>query len=102
MGFQSRLEHVSKAGLLTTADLATWFGRPYHTVRGWRTNPAHYRPWGPNGREAERLLDLLEHAIKRKRGFPVPINLSPVERRAHVGRMRHELDTRLSKARSAR
>ena len=35
MSFVKRLEKVSKAGLLTTADLATWFGRPYSTVNGW-------------------------------------------------------------------
>ena len=97
--FQQRLEKVSKAGSLTTADLSTWFGRPYATVRGWLQG---YDPWGPNGDAARVALDTLERAVQRRQGFPVPVHLSPVARRDHVRRMRDEHNNRLPKARAAR
>jgi hypothetical protein len=97
--FQSRLKQVSKAGLLTTADLSTWFGRPYATVRGWLQG---YEPWGPNGEEARRALGVLERAVKAHKGFPVPVHLSPIARREHVRRMRHELNVGLPATHPAR
>lgn len=102
MTFATRLKKVSRAGLLTTADLSTWFGRPYATVRGWVQGrepgvPPH-EPWGPNGEEARRLLAALESAILHRRGFPVPIHLGPVQRKQHVQKARHEHNKRLSKA----
>jgi hypothetical protein len=100
--FRRRLESAAQSGKMTTADLSVWFARPYATVRGWLTNPHHYVPWGPDGDEAQRLLTILERAIKRKDGFPVPLNLAPLGRRLHVTRMRHELDGRLSPTRAAR
>lgn len=102
LSFRSRLEHAARSGKMTTADLSVWFARPYATVRGWLTNPHHYVPWGPDGEEAERILSVLEQAIKSKQGFPVPLNLSPLGRRLHVTRMRHELDGSLPATRAAR
>src|SRR5712691_895829 len=90
--FRSRLEHVAQSGKMTTADLSAWFARPYATVRGWLINPHHYVPWGPDGEEAQRLLEVLEKAIRHRRGFPVPLSLSPLGRRMHVTRIRHELN----------
>jgi hypothetical protein len=98
MTFARRLEKVSKDGLLTTADLSTWFGRPYATVRGWLQG---YEPWGPNGEEARRALTVLERAVEHENGFPVPIHLSPIARREHVRRQRQH-HGRVPAARAAR
>ena len=100
--FRTRLDRAARAGKMTTADLSAWFARPYPTVRGWRLNPHHYVPWGPDGEEAQRLLKVLETAIERKLRFPVPFHLSPLNRRRYVLRMRHELDGELPAARATR
>lgn len=97
--FKQRLERVSKAAAMTTADLSTWFGRPYATVRGWLQG---YEPWGPNGEEARRALSVLERAVEQRQGFPVPIHLSPTARREHVRRQRQHHHGRVSAARAAR
>jgi hypothetical protein len=99
MSFLDRLEKVRKAGLLTTADLSTWFGRPYPTVQGWLQG---YDPWGPNGDAAREALNVLEWAIKNRAGFPVPVHLSPIERRKYVRRQRQRHDGRISAAHPAR
>lgn len=96
---QTRLKRAMLAGSLTVADLSTWFARPYATVRGWLQG---YEPWGPHGEESRRLLALLEQAIKRRRGFPVPVQMSPIERRNHVRQVRHDLDGGFFKARAAK
>ena len=95
IAFKTRLERAKKQGRLTTADLSTWFGRPYHTVRGWLEG---HEPWGPNGEESIRLMAILERAIKKHKGFPVPVHLSPQQRRAYVEARRHDLDGGLSRA----
>ena len=97
--FQKRLERVKRDGSLTTADLSVWFDRPYATVRGWLQG---YDPWGPHGEESARLLGVLENAIKKRRGFPVPVRLSPIARREHVQQVRHALNGGLPQARLAR
>lgn len=97
--FQQRLERAKKSGSLTTADLSIWFARPYATVRGWIENG--YEPWSVHEGEISRLLDVLETAIRKKRGFPLPSKLSPFERREHVTRMRHELNGGLSQTRAS-
>jgi hypothetical protein len=94
--FKTRLERVKKQGSLTTADLSILLGRPYHTVRGWLQG---YEPWGPHGEESRRLLSKVESTIKKRRGLPVPVRLSPIERRDHVTQVRHDIDGRLSQAR---
>ena len=98
IAFHARLEKAKKQGRLTTADLSTWFGRPYHTVRGWLEG---HEPWGPNGEEAIRLMAILERAIARRKGFPVPFDLSPQQRRAYVEARRHDLNGGLSRTRLA-
>jgi hypothetical protein len=96
IAFKTRLERAKKQGRLTTADLATWFERPYPTVRSWLLKGRE--PWGPNGEDSLRLMAILERAIKNKRGFPVPIRLSPSNRRAYVEARRHDLDGRVPRA----
>lgn len=98
MTFKSRLEKVKRDGRLTTADLAVLLNRPYHTVAGWLQG---HNPWGPHGEESVKLLSTIEHAITKRRGFPVPVQLSPVERRRHVTRVRHDLNGGLPKTRTA-
>ena len=97
---QARLKHAMETGSLTVADLSIWFARDYHTVHGWIEKGRE--PWGPNGEASLRMLAVLEQAIKQRRGFPIPLHLSPPERRAHMIKVRRELDGSLSKARSAK
>ena len=96
---QQRLRRVMADGRLTVADLSTWFGRDYHTVHGWVEKGRH--PWGPNGASSLCLLEALERAIKQKRGFPVPLQLSPLERRTYMKQVRRDFDRGVSKTRSA-
>jgi len=107
LSFNERLARAKKDGRLSTSDLSIWFGRSYHTIRGWlvpradRDRKQGYEPWGPQADAAYKSLELLEQSIRRKRGFPVPLELSPIERQNHVKRVRHGLNGRLSKTRSA-
>lgn len=89
--FCDRLIACQKTGDMTVADLQHWFERPYATVRTW---VEHRRtPRGPSGREAERLLHLLEKAIAERRYFPVPALLSSIERPSYLKKVRHEQST---------
>ena len=97
--FNERLERVRTTGQLTTADLSIWFERPYSTVHAWLARG--YEPWGAHADEATRLLKLLERAIARRK-FPMPYQLSPLERREHVQQVRHALNGGLSQTRLAR
>lgn len=99
MTFAKRLEAAKKAGRLTTADLAVWFGRPYPTVRGWLVRG--YKPWGPHGEESTRLLDVLERAIAKRHKLPVPVHLAQSARISWVKELRHDLDRRVPKTHSA-
>ena len=96
--FQERMERAKNAGKLTNADLSVWFDRPYATVRGWLKGR---EPWGPHGEESRRLLKLLEQAIGQRRGFPVPVYLSPAGRRRHMTKVRHDLNGGISQAHTA-
>jgi hypothetical protein len=98
--FHTRLRRAQKLASLTPADLSIWFARPYGTIRGWLEQG--YEPWGPNGDVARYMLDLLEHAITRRNGFPVPVQLTPVQRREHVKRIRKYVDGRVLKVGAAR
>ena len=69
--------------------------------RADRERKQGYEPWGPQADAAYCSLELLEQSIRRKRGFPVPLELSPIERQTHVKRVRHGLNGRLPKTRSA-
>lgn len=97
---QARLRRAMQTGSLTVADLSTWFARDYHTVHGWVEKGR--QPWGPNGDQSLQLLGLLEQAIKQKRGFPVPVSLSPSERRRHMRLARERLNGAVPKTRSAK
>lgn len=97
--FTNRLQAAARAGRMTTADLATWFDRPYSTVRSWLQKG--HEPWGPAGEASQELLVALEKLIAKRDGFPVPINLSPPERQRHVREARHEHNARLSRTRSS-
>lgn len=96
--FAQRLGAVKKSGLLTTADLARWFDRPYPTVVKWCNG---HEPWGPNGDLARILLDLLEDQIKKKNGFPMPVKLKPAERRDYMQGVRRGIDRRIPRTYSA-
>lgn len=87
-------------GRMTVSDLARWFERPYPTVRTWALEGKE--PWGPDGEEAYRLLDLLEKAIRSHKNFPVPLGMSKSQRCTYITRARHELDPGISKASAAR
>ena len=85
---------------MTTMDLSRWFNRSYSTVRTWQLDG--HEPWGPHGEESRRLLVVLEGAVKRKHGFPIPTKLSPRGRRAHIEKLRDELTNGVSKPRLTR
>ena len=102
--FQKRLEVAQSAGNLSTADLAIWFNRPYHTVRGWihgrpdQGRKQGYEPWGPYREEAYARLVALEKFVKKNRAPAV----SPAKRRAWFRtHARHHRHAGLSKPHSA-
>lgn len=80
--FSQRLWSCLERGHMAKADLHHWFDRPRATVRVWLSG--QYEPRGPAGDEARRRLDLLERAIATKKGFPVPVKLSSLERPHHI------------------
>ena len=83
--FQKRLQRCVKRADLTRSDLADWFARPYSTIREWLTRPG-VEPSvdGPLGREAYRLLELLERTVERDNRFPIPAGLGQRYRRRYV------------------
>lgn len=87
--FASRLWSCLERGHMTKADLHYWFDRPRATVRTWL---AGREPRGPAGDEARRLLIILEQAIDRKRGFPVPVKLSSLDRPHHIKKTLNDND----------
>lgn len=86
----TRLLQCQRQGQLTTADLARWFGRPYHTVRGWLEHG--YQPRGPQGIEVLRRLEWLEYALSIGYGFPLSLTESQNQRPATIERIRNELE----------
>ena len=96
--FQHRANQALRSGRLTIADLSTWFARPYATVRSWVLDGR--RPWGPHGDEAIKWLGILEQAIAREQRFPMPLNLSPLQRREYIRQSRAYWD-RVSSPRAA-
>lgn len=89
--FSERIERAIKLGDFTVADLHHWFERPYPTVRLWRFHDIR-KPPGPRGRLAEERLKLLEMAIAKKQGFPVPADLSHTDRPEYIKKVRHDLE----------
>jgi len=96
--FAQRLEAAKRDGLMTTSDLARWFDRPYPTVVKWTLG---HEPWGPAGELAYIMLDLLEEQIRKKNGFPIPVRLTPIERRDYMQGVRRDIEHRIPKAYSA-
>jgi hypothetical protein len=94
--FQERIAAVLRDGGMTIMDLSRWFERAYPTVRTWQNGR---EPWGPHGEESRALLATLESLIAAGEVFPVPVKLSPRQRRAYIERVRDE--SRLLKTHSA-
>lgn len=87
--FTKILHWCENRGRMTTADLARWFDRDYHTVAGWVQ-----RSRQPSGPRLPQVLDdvmQLQAAIKTQCGFPIPVDLSPRDRAAYVTRLREEI-----------
>lgn len=82
--FTYRISRCVKRGDLSRADLALWFGRPYTTIRSWVELERIPNPDTPPGREAHRLLVLLEQAIEHDVRFPIPVHLSQRYRKKYV------------------
>lgn len=87
--FPERLRAAMEKGLLQVADLHRWFERPMSTVRTWTEHDR--TPMGVQGVEAERRLKILETAIKRRDGLPVPLYLTQLERPKYIEQKRDEL-----------
>lgn len=85
--FSQRLTICLRKGDMTVADLRQWFDRPYTTVERWVKDGRE--PRGPSGDEARRRLYILEGAIARKQGFPVPSSLSSLDRPHHIEKLYH-------------
>ena len=85
--FTKRIRWCIKNGDMTVADLHHWFGRPRSTVRTWVLD-AH-TPQGPAGNKAHLLLTLLERRIEKKKGFPIPVDISAHARPDYVRKLRH-------------
>lgn len=91
--FSERLNTCAQKGDLTPMDLHRWFSRPYHTVRGWLYQGSQPKPSSTRKRKlAFDRLELLEIAIKQKRGLPVPAELSEQERVKYIGELRDGLE----------
>lgn len=90
-GFYTRLSQCMKIGDLGYADLHHWFERPRPTVRLWIEKKTE-APRGPAGKLAFERLILLERAIAKRRGMPVPRTLSALERPKHIKRVRDGLE----------
>lgn len=79
--FTERLTSAQEKADLTISDLAVWFGRPRSTVNTWINGRT---PQGPSGREAVTALGMLEWAITKKKGLPVPPMMSSMDRPGYV------------------
>lgn len=82
--FYPRLARCVKRGDLARRDLCIWFDRPYSTIRSWLVSEREPELTSPAGREAHRLLDILETAIEKDDRFPVPATLSQRYRPTYV------------------
>ena len=97
--FTARLAICLKRGQMAQGDLRWWFDRPYSTTATWLRGR---EPRGPAGDEARRRLTILETAIKNKRGFPIPVSLSSIERPHHIKKLFEDISPRVSKRHPAR
>ena len=97
--FSERLVICLRKGRMTMGDLRWWFDRPYATTATWVRGR---EPRGPAGEEARRRLVLLEKGIAARRGFPVPANLSNLERPRHIEKLYHDISAAVSRKNTAR
>lgn len=79
---------------MAQGDLRHWFDRSYSTTASWLKDDRE--PRGPAGDEARRRLDILETSIRDKRGFPVPVSLSSIERPHHIKKLFNDNSSRVS------
>ena len=88
--FPARLVRVAKVTDMTCSDLARWFERPRATVDTWLKGRV---PWGPQARRAEKRLAMLELSIKKRKAYwPVPADMSWLEREKYVRGMRDDAE----------
>jgi hypothetical protein len=97
--FSSRLAICLRKGQMAQGDLRWWFGRSYSTTASWLRD--NREPRGPAGEEARRRLALLEKGIALKKGFPVPVNLSSLERPAYIENLYHAHSAGVSRKNTA-
>lgn len=104
VSFQQRLRAAMEAGSLSLGDLTHWFDRPRPTVRYWCHQAQwNFEPWkDPRGDEAWKRLRLLEWAVEKKLGFPVPLALGARERPKYIVETYNALRARVPDARIAR
>ena len=101
MTFQQRCKQALRKGDLTVADLERWFRRSHTTV--WRWVHSGWVPRGPDGRQAERDLGLLEKALALGDLFPVPSHVTSRLRADYVRNAYHAAErARLPQAGSAK
>jgi len=86
----TRLNCVMVDGHLQTSDLAYWFDRPYPTVRTWVQDGRS--PMRGHRQSALSRLGLLEHAVAKQLGFPVPANVRAHDRPKYIVKIRDELE----------
>ena len=87
--FPGKLQQCMTRGDLTVSDLARWFDRPRATINTWVNGRT---PYGPAGRLAFEDLEALQLAIRNRRGFPVPANMSWSKRANYIRGMRNGAD----------
>src|SRR5882672_5087096 len=95
---QSRLDAAMRDGNLRVSDLARWFDRPHATVRQWANGDADI---GGTAMDRAYILGMLagiERAIKIKKGFPVPANMSPSDRIAYLKDLREQFNGSFERA----
>ena len=93
--FNTRLQRCAQKGQLSAADLHHWFDVPYPTIRYWLIGT--HSPNRVSLLFAERLLVLLERALRLRHGFPIPVR-SAHARPGYLRKLRHDLDrTKISR-----
>lgn len=84
-----RLRVAQGQASMTTADLAAWFDRSYHTVRSWLYDGKEPHEENFRAEDARTRLMLLEKIIRLSKrvkgwGIPIPASLSQRDRNAFV------------------
>jgi hypothetical protein len=99
--FSQRLALCLDRGQMAQGDLRWWFGRSYSTTASWLQGTRSPRKVAA-GAEAWRRLALLEDAIRLKKGFPVPHDLSLTARPHHIEKLYHDNSAGISRKNTAR